>query len=60
MSDYAAPIRPTEVIDRLGGTFDTTVNDVDGIEENVTFRRPREFLFPEEWTEQHALHDRSA
>ena len=57
MSDFAAPIRPTEPIDRLGGRFDTTVNDVDGIEENVTFS---ELLVPEEWTEQDALHNRSA
>ena len=33
-----------ELIDRLGGMFDVTVTDLDGIEENVTFRLPRELL----------------
>ena len=33
-----------ELIDRLGGIFDVTVTDLDGIEENVTFRLPRELL----------------
>ena len=35
------------LIDRLGELFDTTVTDVDGIEENVTFRLPRELLVAE-------------
>ena len=30
------------LIDRLGTTFDVTVTDLDGIEENVTFRLPRQ------------------
>ena len=30
-----------ELIDRLGGLFDVTVADLDGIEENVAFRLPR-------------------
>ena len=30
------------LIDRLGGMFDVTVTDLDGIEENVTFKLPRE------------------
>ena len=33
-----------ELIDRLGDMFDVTVTDLDGIEENVTFRLPRELL----------------
>ena len=36
------------LIDRLGELFDITVIDVDGIEENVTFRLPRELLVAEE------------
>ena len=32
------------LIDRLGGMFDVTVTDLDGIEENVTFKLPRELL----------------
>ena len=36
------------LIDRLGDLFDITVTDVDGIEENVTFRLPRELLVAEE------------
>ena len=32
------------LVDRLGEMFDITVSDVDGIEENVTFRLPRELL----------------
>ena len=36
------------LIDRLGDLFDVTVTDVDGIEENVTFRLPRELLVAEE------------
>ena len=31
-----------ELITRLGGLFDVTVTELDGIEENVTFRLPRE------------------
>ena len=37
-----------ELIDRLGDMFDVTVADLDGIEENVTFRLPRELLDAEE------------
>ena len=37
-----------ELIDRLGDMFDVTVTDLDGIEENVTFRLPRELLDAEE------------
>ena len=48
------------LLDRLGETFDIAVTDVDGIEENVTFRLPRELLAPEEWTEQDAAHGRPA
>ena len=48
------------LLDRLGETFDIDVTDVDGIEENVTFRLPRELLDPEEWTGQDAAHGRSA
>ena len=48
------------LLDRLGETFDIAVTDLDGIEENVTFRLPRELLVPEEWTEQDAAHGRSA
>ena len=33
-----------ELITRLGELFDITVTDLDGIEENVTFRLPRELL----------------
>ena len=33
-----------ELIDRLGDMFDVTVTDLDGIEENVTFRLPRKLL----------------
>ena len=33
-----------ELIARLEDLFDTTVTDLDGIEENVTFRLPRELL----------------
>ena len=36
------------LIGRLGDMFDITVTDVDGIEENVTFRLPRELLVAEE------------
>ncbi|MDD9980856.1 MAG: 4-hydroxy-3-methylbut-2-enyl diphosphate reductase [Gammaproteobacteria bacterium] len=36
------------LIDRLGEMFDISVTDVDGIEENVTFRLPRELLVAEE------------
>ena len=36
------------LIDRLGDMFDITVTDVDGIEENVTFRLPPELLVAEE------------
>ena len=37
-----------DLIDRLGDLFDVTVTDLDGIEENVTFRLPRELLDAEE------------
>ena len=33
-----------ELIGRLGRLFDVTVTDLDGIEENVTFRLPRELV----------------
>ena len=36
------------LVDRLGRMFDITVTDVDGIEENVTFRLPPELLVAEE------------
>ena len=36
------------LLDRLGEMFDTSVTDLDGIEENVTFRVPRELLAAEE------------
>ena len=36
------------LIDRLGAMFDITVTDVDGVEERVTFRLPRELLAAEE------------
>ena len=36
------------LIDRLGEMFDITVTDLDGIEENVTFRLPPELLVAEE------------
>ena len=39
-----------ELIDRLGGLFDVTVADLDGIEENVAFRLPRMLLEAEERT----------
>ena len=43
------------LVDRLGRMFDITVTDVDGIEENVTFRLPRELLVAEEqWAESAA------
>ena len=32
------------LIDRLGDMFDVTLADLDGVEENVTFRLPRELL----------------
>ena len=35
------------LVDRLGEMFDITVTDVDGIEENVTFRLPPELLVAE-------------
>ena len=35
------------LVDRLGKMFDITVTDVDGIEENVTFRLPPELLVAE-------------
>ena len=35
------------LVDRLGKMFDVTVTDVDGIEENVTFRLPPELLVAE-------------
>ena len=38
------------LIDRLGDMFDVVVTDLDGIEENVTFRLPRELLDAEERT----------
>ncbi len=37
------------LIDRLGDMFDTTVTVMDGIEENVSFKLPRELLDAEEW-----------
>ena len=48
------------LLDRLRETFDIAVTDLDGIEENVTFRLPRELLDPEEWTESEAARRRSA
>ena len=36
------------LVDRLGDMFDISVADVDGIEENVTFRLPRDLLVAEE------------
>ena len=33
-----------ELLARLGRLFDVTVTGLDGIEENVTFRLPRELL----------------
>ena len=36
-----------ELVDRLGEMFDVTVTDVDGIEENVTFKLPPELLVAE-------------
>ena len=39
-----------ELIGRLGGLFDVTVADLDGIEENVAFRLPRALLEAEERT----------
>ena len=39
-----------ELIGRLGGLFDVTVTDLDGIEENVAFRLPRALLEAEERT----------
>ena len=40
------------LIDRLGEMFDISVTDVDGIEENVTFRLPRELIEAERrWVE---------
>ena len=47
------------LIDRLGDMFDTTVTDVDGIEENVTFNLPRELLLAEERSVQDQACDRS-
>ena len=47
------------LIGRLGDLFDITVTDVDGIEENVTFRLPRELLVAEEQRVQDAVGDRS-
>ena len=38
------------LIDRLAAMFDVAVTDLDGIEENVTFRLPRELLDAEERT----------
>jgi 4-hydroxy-3-methylbut-2-enyl diphosphate reductase len=37
-----------KLIGRLGELYDVTVTDLDGIEENVTFRLPRELLAAEE------------
>ncbi len=37
-----------DLISRLGEMFDVAVTDLDGIEENVTFRLPRELLDAEE------------
>ena len=45
------------LIDRLGDLFDISVTDVGGIEENVTFRLPRELLVAEERQEQDAPRD---
>ena len=36
------------LIDRLGDMFDVTVTDLDGIEENVTFKLPQELLAADE------------
>ena len=36
------------LIDRLADLFDVTVTDLDGVEENVTFKLPRELLDAEE------------
>ena len=47
------------LIDRLGDLFDISVTDVDGIEENVTFRLPRELLVAEERRAQGAPRDQS-
>ena len=43
------------LIDRLGDMFDITVTDVDGIEENVTFRLPPELLEAEEQSAKDAV-----
>ena len=48
------------LVDRLGEMFDVTVADVDGIEENVTFRLPRELLEAERQSVQDAATDRQA
>ena len=45
------------LIDRLGDLFDISVTDVDGIEENVTFRLPRELLDAQERRAQDAPRD---
>ena len=39
-----------DLIERLRSLFDITVSDLDGIEENVSFRLPRELLGAEERT----------
>ena len=45
------------LIDRLGDLFDISVTDVDGVEENVTFRLPSELLVAEERRVQDAPRD---
>ena len=45
------------LLDRLGEMFDTSVTDLDGIEENVTFRLPRELLVAEERSAHDAAGD---
>ena len=46
------------LVDRLGEMFDITVTDVDGIEENVTFRLPLELLEAERQSVDAAANDR--
>ena len=36
------------LIDRLADLFDVTVTDLDGVDENVTFKLPRELVDAEE------------
>ena len=46
------------LVDRLGEIFDITVTDVDGIEENVTFRLPLELIEAERQSVDAAANDR--